>query len=191
MSTLRTCSLSVLGSLALLVPTALSARQPLPDFEMGIMDFEGNWHEIRTYAESNDPECPYEMQTLDHHLIAAHDCDDLVVISRDGKIVFSHPTGGTEFILSTIGSDQYLAESFGQSGASGFFVRVYNLKNQQPVLWLSLAEKTAFYSVSPSGSLALVESGKLKLFESSLVADCRSGRLAPACMAEFSSILPF
>jgi hypothetical protein len=158
---------------------------------LGIMDFEGKWREIRSYAESLEPDCPYEMRTLAHNLILAHDCDDLVVVSRDGHVVFSRPTEGIDYILSTISSDHYLAEGFAEAGSSGTFVTVYDLRRQLPILWIALEKKVAFYSVSSTGSVAVVEGVKLKMFDPPPTASCNGKNFTPACSPDVASLLFF
>jgi hypothetical protein len=68
--------------------------------DYGILDFDGKWRGLHTPAQNYDPDCPYHVQPIEHQLIAAHDCDDLVVVSSDGSLRLSQPVRSGSFLGS-------------------------------------------------------------------------------------------
>ena len=133
--------------------------------DFGILDFDGKWRELRTTAENNDPECPYEMKALSHQRIAAHDCDELVVISASGEQQLSQPVHDGNFLMSVAGADRYLAEAFLEPESSHVFVSVYDFRRRATVSWVSLEKNDIYYALSSAGTLAVVDGDKLKLFD--------------------------
>ena len=131
----------------------------------GILDLDGKWRRFKTSAESSNSDCPYRLEALEHKLFAAHDCDDLVVVSISGAVRFSQPVRGEDVLVSIAGADRYLAEALVEPQHSRAYISVYDLRKKTQVSWVSLEKKSIYYSVSPSGSVAAIDGEKLKLFD--------------------------
>lgn len=131
----------------------------------GIMQFNGKWRALRTSAENNDPDCPYQMTPLGHHLIVAHDCDDLVVVSTTGAEQFYLPVKDTSILISVAGTDHYLAAALIQPETSHVYLNLYDFSKKAMVSWVSLEKHTIYYAVSSAGTLVTVDGNKLKFFE--------------------------
>lgn len=145
---------------------AIITRNPeYEDGDYGIMDFSGKWRAIKTSAGSGDPNCPYRMEPLEHQLLAAHDCDDLVVVTTAGREKFSQPVRGDYVVASVAGADRYLGEAMVEPRSSRAFISVYDLLRKTQILWLSLEKKTIYFSISAAGMVAAVDGDRLKLFE--------------------------
>lgn len=147
-------------------------RNPEDDegVDYGIMDFNGKWQAIKTSAGSASPNCPYRMEPLEHELLAAHDCDDLVVVTTAGKEKFSQPVQAGYVLVSVVGADRYLAEAMVEPQSSHAYISVYDLPKKAEVSWLSLEKKTVYFSISPAGAVAAVDGDRLKFFEPAPVA---------------------
>jgi hypothetical protein len=133
--------------------------------DFGIMDFDGKWLGLHTPAESDDPDCPYLMQPLRRQLIAAHDCDALAVVSRNGDVKYSQLAPGGDVLISIAAAGRYLAEAFVMLQSSRVFVRVCDLEDNRQASWVSLEKQDVYYAVSSNGTLAVIDGAKLKLFE--------------------------
>ncbi|HEY6348078.1 MAG TPA: hypothetical protein VI636_01590 [Candidatus Angelobacter sp.] len=146
---------------------AIISRNPEDEngVDYGIMDLNGKWRAIKTSAGSGDPGCPYRMEPLEHQLLAAHDCDDLVVVTTTGRERFSQPVRGDYVLVSVAGADRYLAEAMVEPRSSHAIITVYDLHRKTQVLWLSLEKKTIYFSISPVGTVAAVDGDRLKFFE--------------------------
>ena len=131
----------------------------------GILDFSGKWRRLKTSAESRNSDCPYHLEALEHKLFAAHDCDDLVVVSISGAERFSQPVRGEDVLVSVASADRYLAEALVEPQHSRAYIGVYDLRKKTQISWVSLEKKSIYYSVSPSGSVAAVDGEKLKFFD--------------------------
>lgn len=144
------------------------AANPAADDEevsLGIMDFDGKWQPFKTSAENNDPDCPYEMKALEHQLIAAHDCDDLVVVTHSGYVRLSQAEGDSSMLISIAGADHYLAEAFAAPEVRRIFISVYDIDKKARVAWVSQQNSAVYYAVSASGTLAIIDGGKMKFYE--------------------------
>lgn len=133
--------------------------------DYGILDFDGRWRAIKTSAGSGDPDCPYRMEPLEHELLVAHDCDDVVVITKAGREKFSQPVSGPFVLASVAGADRYLAEALVEPEHSHAYISVYDVPKRRQILWLSLEKKTIYFSLSPAGTVAAVDGERLKFFE--------------------------
>lgn len=132
--------------------------------DFGVLDFNGTWRELRTSAEGDDPDCPYEMRAMEHRLIAAHDCDELVVVSASGNQQLSLPVRGDGFLISMASAGRFLAEAMVQPATSRVVVEVFDITRKAQVAWITLERNDVYYAVSPAGTLALVDGEKLKFF---------------------------
>ena len=133
--------------------------------DYGILDFNGKWRAIKTSAGSGDPECSYRMEPLEHQLLVAHDCDDVVVVTATGQEKFSQAVRGPYVLSSVAGADRYLAEALVEPEHSHAYISVYDLARRRQVQWLSLEKKTIYFSLSPDGAVAAVDGDRLKFFE--------------------------
>ncbi|HEY6970237.1 MAG TPA: hypothetical protein VJA94_13605 [Candidatus Angelobacter sp.] len=131
----------------------------------GILDLDGKWRRFKTSAESRNSDCPYRLEALEHKLFAAHDCDDLVVVSISGAERFSQPVRGEDVLVSVAGADRYLAEALVEPQHSRAYISVYDLRKKTHISWVSLEKKSIYYSISPSGSVAAIDGEKLKFFD--------------------------
>jgi hypothetical protein len=146
----------------------------------GILDFDGNWHGLHTPAENADRDCPYQMQPLEHQLIAAFDCDELVVVSSDGALRMSQPVRSGNFLISIAHEDHYLAEAFVQPDVSRAYVSVFDLNTKALVLRVSLEHNDIYYTVASTGILAVVDGERLKVFEAGAAGEAASDQAPPA-----------
>jgi hypothetical protein len=137
--------------------------------DFGILDFDGKWRSLHTGEESDDPGCPYHVQPIQHHLIVAHDCDDLAVVTSDGTVRLKEPVG-FGFLISIANEGDYLAEAWVRPDTGLAFVSIYKLgkeESKKPVFAVSLEKNDLYYSVSSAGTLAVVDGERLKVFEPS------------------------
>lgn len=148
--------------------------------DFGILDFDGSWHGLHTPAENADPDCPYQMQPLEHQLIAAFDCDELVVVSNDGALRMSQPVRSGNFLISIANEGRYLAEAFVQPDVSRAYVSVFDLNTKALVLRVSLEHNDIYYTVASTGNLAVVDGERLKLFEAVPADEGASDQAPPA-----------
>jgi hypothetical protein len=133
--------------------------------EMGLMDFDGHWRRLPTEAESDDPRCPYNMLALENGLIAAFDCDDLVVVSDSGAKMYSSPAQSGGYVAAAAADRNYLAQVMMQPFARRPVILVQDVARKK--IWLrAFVEKENFYfSVSPEGLLATVDDDEVKVFD--------------------------
>jgi hypothetical protein len=139
--------------------------------DFGVLDFEGKWRSLHTDSENDDPNCPYHVQPIQHQLIAAHDCDDFSVVTSDGTRRFSQPVRSGNFLISIANEGDYLAEAFVQMFSGRAFVSVFKLDKKEIVFQVSLEKDGIYYSISSSGTLAVADGERLKLFDAATPGD--------------------
>ncbi|MBZ5530954.1 MAG: hypothetical protein LAO20_05950 [Acidobacteriia bacterium] len=148
--------------------------------EMGVLDFDGHWRRLRTGAESDDPDCRYNMLALERGLIAAYDCDDLLLVSNSGAVVLSNPSRPGEFIASVAGARSYFAEVLVPEETGRPYIAVHDVTSRAERLHVFLQRGNFYYSVSPDGALAVIEGDELKVYEGQPASEGKTGTVAAA-----------
>lgn len=136
--------------------------------DFGIMDFQGEWHGLHTTAQNDSRWCSYHMEALEHGLIVAHDCDDVVVVSNDGALVFSPPVRNDNRLIAIASEGDYVAEAmvpYYPYSSPQVSVVVYDIRKKASVAWASLGDPNIYFSLSPAGTLAVINGDKLKFFQ--------------------------
>lgn len=145
------------------------------DTQVGIMDFNGSWSAIHADFQMEKSSCGYSVNAIDQQRLVLYGCENFIVLSRDGKKVFT--VNDPRFIFgSTAASGSYLAVSldhyrFGQEGPHGNSamttradrVAVYDVDRHSRVTQVSIRGESAYYAISPRGDLAVVDGPGLEL----------------------------
>ncbi|HEV3317166.1 MAG TPA: hypothetical protein VG488_09370 [Candidatus Angelobacter sp.] len=143
--------------------------QPRHAEEFGILNFDGQWKELRPPFKTKIP-CPPLMDALDHQLIVAYGCNGIVVFSESGEQIFYSNGRANEWPLRVAGSGNYLAVEFHSlpnihnSKSKPSHIDLFDLKSGARLIALSLQKNAVYHDVSAQGSLAVVEGDTLRVF---------------------------
>ena len=148
-----------------------------PAATFGLLDFEGKWSPLLPEWYSDKQPCAYQAEPLDQQRFAAYGCGHLSVFSRTGEKVFSLKTGSREFVGSVMGVGDYLAIQFERHAilsktsanipvatAQPLRLDLYDVKIGKPLMSVALHTSNAYYAISASGALVVVDGTSLAYF---------------------------
>jgi hypothetical protein len=135
------------------------------------MDFNGQWISLNSLWKVPRNSCSYQMDALEHQLVAVYGCNRLFVLSPAGEKIFAAKTGSNENFASVTNADSYLAAEsdrpevrFGNTIAKPIRIELYDLDRKAVLKWISVEGATVYYDVSRKGDLAVVDGTELKLY---------------------------
>jgi hypothetical protein len=144
---------------------AADPEQAPGEGEMGVMDFEGHWRRLSTQAESEDPDCPYNMVALEKGLIAGFNCDELAVVSEAGNPIYAGTIPDGQRIAGIASDRLFLAQVIVRKFFKTPIILVHDIERKR-IRFHAFVEKPSFaYSVSPEGLLATVDGDEIKVFD--------------------------
>ncbi|HEX7286521.1 MAG TPA: hypothetical protein VF532_10080 [Candidatus Angelobacter sp.] len=142
----------------------------------GVLEWSGQWTPLHTAVEKTD--CYFVMHAIQGDRVAAFDCDELAVVSRSGKAIFSFPAAGADLVTSIASQGDYLAAAFFSidefrdaldnefgNKLRGEYITLFDLRNKVARFRVHAEELGISYSVSSDGALAVVDGTRLKIFE--------------------------
>jgi hypothetical protein len=148
-----------------------------PAATFGLLDFEGKWSPLLPEWYSEKQPCAYQAEALDRQRFAAYGCGHLSVFPRTGEKVFSLKTGSKEFVGSVMGVGDYLAIQFERhtivsktsanipvATAQPLRLDLYDVRISKPLMSVALHSSNAYYAVSASGALVVVDGTSLAYF---------------------------
>ena len=158
----------------------LVSSRPLPGADptmFGLLDYHGEWSPLLFAWYSPSQPCAYQATALDTRLFATYGCGTVSVFPQNGRTVFSLKNGSKEFVGSVKGSGGNLAVQLEKhlvrmDNAANIPVRVtkplridvYDTRNRRAVLSAPVHGERVYYSLTPQGSLAVVDGTSLEFY---------------------------
>lgn len=137
--------------------------------EYGILDFDGQWTNLKAKFPHNLP-CSPVMDALDQDLIAAYSCNGVVVLSKSGDQVFSTKVKSDQVPVSVVSAGNYLAvELVAQPGFHNTSIRplrldFFNVKSGIGLISIPLTKTVIYCDISREGFAAVLEGEMLKMY---------------------------
>jgi hypothetical protein len=148
-------------------------KKPLNHSEFGTMDFQGHWTALLAASQQPWDQCPYNIDLLDHDLMAAHGCTGLVVFPESGEKALRVRARSGEWFGSANGADYYLATGTAKYALSTdgrplikpLSIEVYDLRSRERIMTVKLERRAVYYALSAQGLLAVIDGDTLKVYE--------------------------
>ncbi|HSM86063.1 MAG TPA: hypothetical protein VLT16_07930 [Candidatus Limnocylindrales bacterium] len=146
------------------------------DGRLGRMDYTGRWTPLSAHFKVEKRQCPYGVSAAGPGRIAIFGCEDLTVLSVDGRKVFSRKDSLLSFAsaranhdLLAIECNRYRLARFSPSGGSEFAVQpdhleLYDMARGTRLLSVPVKSDRVKYAVSSQGTLAVVDGPLLRIF---------------------------
>ena len=147
-------------------------HKPMTETEFGVMDFTGQWTALHPAWDSGH-HCVYNIDLLEHDLMAARGCGQLVVFSPSGEKFLTVPTMAGEYFMSVTGGSRYLAvltgaygiPTFGGAHSQPISIDLYDLGSREKAASLRVHTAVVDYALSAEGLLGVVDGDEVRLYQ--------------------------
>jgi hypothetical protein len=140
----------------------------------GLLDFNGNWTELKTPWTSPVPGCPVKMQALPEERVAVAGCRLFGVLSTTGDQALSLTLDPLEVAVAANGAGPFVAVEVDKlqagkplSASKPQRVEVYDLRTKSKLLTIPLTSDNPYFDISSQGELAVVEGDRVSFYSSS------------------------
>lgn len=143
------------------------------DGQVGALDFDGQWSPIRRDSPRQTNTCDHGVSAIDDQRLVVVGCEEFTVVSRaGGKLLFSFKDPHCLFKQAAT-AGRYLGVRCDRDTAHGTTagqwrpdrIEVFDLHGYARLLSVPLHTEGVSYAISPQGSLAVIDGGKLRMYD--------------------------
>lgn len=146
--------------------------KPMTETEFGVMDFTGQWTALHPAWDSGH-HCVYNIDLLEHDLMAARGCGQLVVFPPSGEKLLTVPAVAGEYFVSVAGGSRYLAvltgaygiPTFGGANSQPSSIELYDLQSREKAASVRVQTAVVNYALSDQGLLGVVDGDEVRLYQ--------------------------